>query len=147
MARRKKSRKANRGTLPPPGGSCSPPVPLARRWHRRVMSDDQLLEERVEHRPSTPTCADCRHLGGLGDLIRVTDGHGARRFRRRCLHCPLGFTDPSWPVCAAFEATGGGGEAMERPRRPPVATFDPDAVIVSPPPPGRGSMTDDEEGE
>jgi hypothetical protein len=75
-------------------------VPLRRRWNRRVLTDAQFLDERVEHRPLSPTCAGCAHLG---EPIRTTDVRGARRFRRACPCQSLGFTDPDWPVCAHYQ--------------------------------------------
>jgi hypothetical protein len=75
-------------------------VPLPRRWNRRVVTDEQLLDERVEHLPPTPVCADCGHLG---EPIRITDLRGARHFRRACPCCRLGFTAPDWPICPHYE--------------------------------------------
>jgi hypothetical protein len=95
-----KSRSTEHRTPNTPPPNAGRRVPLPRRWNRRVLSNDQFLDERVEHRPLSPTCAGCAHLG---EPLRITDAHGARRFRRACPCDPLGFTDPDWPVCADYQ--------------------------------------------
>jgi hypothetical protein len=77
---------------------CDPLFRL--RCPQRLFTDDQLLEDRVEYRAPGLTCAGCRHLG---ELIRVTELRGARRYRRSCPHRSGGFTDPGWPACAQYE--------------------------------------------
>jgi hypothetical protein len=84
------------GDPAPPGGMLS--------WRprpRAVMTVEQILAGRVEHRPPGPTCAACRHLG---EPVRVAGRDGARRVRRHCPCHPLGHTAPDWPVCPAFES-------------------------------------------
>jgi hypothetical protein len=87
----------------PPAGAASrrdhpirPPI----RAESRVMTDEQLLEQRVEYRPTGPSCADCRHLG---DPIRVIDAYHACCWRRRCPHRRHHFTATDWPACPCFE--------------------------------------------
>jgi hypothetical protein len=63
------------------------------------MTIGQLLQRRVEWRPAQ-TCQGCRHLGAL---IAVTDGHGARRLRRRCPHAVGGCSSADWPACERYE--------------------------------------------
>jgi hypothetical protein len=80
--------------------TAAPGRRLKRRWRKRVLTDEQLLEDRVEHLPAGPTCAGCRHMG---EPVRVTDAHGARRLRRACPFRASGATDPAWPACEAYE--------------------------------------------
>jgi hypothetical protein len=87
--------------IPPGSGVPGPGRRLNQRWPRPVLTAEQLLEGRVEHRPAGRCCAECRHLGAL---VRVTDGAGARRWRRRCAHRAGGVTAPGWPACGGFEA-------------------------------------------
>ncbi len=95
----------------PPGRGRRVPV---RRWaqgwlrshpeklltHARPMTDDQLVEARVEWLPKAPRCADCGHLGGL---VTITDRRHVRRIRRLCVKQPCGYTDSNWTACPAFE--------------------------------------------
>ena len=77
---------------------------LSRRWRNYervlhpVLTPEELLEKRVEHRPPGPCCRDCRHLG---DPVSITDHRGCRRVRRACPQ--EGHTAPEWPACAQFE--------------------------------------------
>lgn len=91
-ARRVKGRRWGPGWL-----SCHPEKRLT---HARPMTEEQLLEERVEWRPKAPCCAECGHLGGL---VTITDYRHVRRVRRICLKQPCGFTDSGWTACPAFE--------------------------------------------
>ena len=69
----------------------------------RPMTDEQLLEQRVEWRPKAPCCRSCAHLG---EPVAVTDRRHVRRLRRRCPKQPRGYTDSNWTACAAFEQKG-----------------------------------------
>jgi len=103
-----------------PAPAAGPPAPApvrrlrGRRWtrgcpttrpeqvltHARPMSDEQLLEARVEWLPRAPRCAECGHRGGL---VTITDHRHTRRVRRICLKQPCGFTDSNWTACPSFE--------------------------------------------
>jgi hypothetical protein len=97
-----------RGPAGAAGAAPGPGHRLNQRWPRPVLTVEQLLEGRVEHRPAGPCCAGCRHLGAL---VRVPDGAGARRWRRRCAHRAGGFTEPGWPACGSYEEEGDGAGA------------------------------------
>src|SRR5436309_251906 len=77
--------------------------PNERLTHSRPMTDEQLLDQRVEWLPKAPCCRSCAHLG---EPVTITDRHQARRVRRRCPHHPLGYTDSNWTACEVFEKKG-----------------------------------------
>jgi hypothetical protein len=66
----------------------------------RAMTDEQLLEQRIEWQPQRPCCRSCAHLG---EPVAVTDRRHARRIRRRCPRQSLGYTDSNWTACDAYE--------------------------------------------
>jgi hypothetical protein len=80
-----------------------PGTRLRERWRKPVLTLEQLVEGRVEHRPAGSCCAECRHLGAL---VRVTDAAGLRRWRRLCARAARALTQPDWPACEGFEALG-----------------------------------------
>jgi hypothetical protein len=94
---------------PPPGAPETPSgelLPLLNhnlgRLRPRAMTIRQLVTQRVEWRPAR-TCEGCRHLG---PLVSVSDGHGARRLRRRCPHARGGCSAADWPACDRYEKEG-----------------------------------------
>jgi hypothetical protein len=98
--------------LPGPAPAAVPALPPIRpplRGEARVMSDAELLEQRIEFLPAGRCCAGCRHLG---EPIRIVDRHGAPRYRRQCPHCAAGFTAPDWPACGHYDGRSPRSRAM-----------------------------------